>query len=118
MSKSQPPTPDDDPSNPKVSATALDFLLIELVPLAQDLTTRQYTHDQALLEERNRNRIFNPSGQQDTPATGADGPTAGADAGSAITSLGFPVMSDEIREGVFWRLDGMGYRVGQGLVER
>lgn len=25
---------------------------------------------------------------------------------------------DERREAVFWRLDALGYRVGQGLVER
>ena len=27
-------------------------------------------------------------------------------------------LDDETRDAVFWRLDGMGYRVGQGLVER
>lgn len=25
---------------------------------------------------------------------------------------------EEVREGVFWKLDGLGYRVGLGLVER
>ncbi|TKA79993.1 hypothetical protein B0A55_02103 [Friedmanniomyces simplex] len=157
----QPPPPDDDPLNPKAAASALDFLLMELVPLAQRLTEQLLAREQALLEEYRRSRGFDwraaktvgvgyqkeQQGVRDGSGDGngeqgvvvsADGSAAvvatggrggggggggGGDVGavvegSGITSLGFPVMSEQTRESVFWRLDGMGYRVGQGLVER
>lgn len=132
------PAIDDDTLNPKVAASALDFLLIELVPLAQRVTEQLHAREQALIDEYKRSRIFNrqsrtaikspaestqpaPDGTitastDDTTqasVTGTDGPEA-----QGITSLGFPAMTESTREGVFWRLDGMGYRVGQGLVER
>lgn len=138
--------PDDDALNPKVSASALDFLLIELVPLAQRMTEQLQAREQALIDEYKRSRIFNrtaskaPAGHKshhandagnnnaggavtvtdgsvkDSSATG----TAGADGGGggSITSLGFPAMEESTREGVLFRLDSQGYRVGQGLVER
>jgi hypothetical protein len=33
------------------------------------------------------------------------------------TAMGGGV-DEETRDAIFWRLDGLGYRVGQGLVER
>ncbi|KAK1074315.1 hypothetical protein LTR12_002193 [Friedmanniomyces endolithicus] len=145
----QPPPDDDDHLNPKVAASALDFLLIELVPLAQRITEQLLAREQALQEDYRRSRTFNQTasktlvgsqpgqkklqggdgeeGQQGAVVVSADGlsaaaGTSGGDVGgvegSGVTSLGFPVMSEKTRESVFWRLDGMGYRVGQGLVER
>ncbi|KAK1076749.1 hypothetical protein LTR33_008675 [Friedmanniomyces endolithicus] len=144
----QPQPDDDDPLNPKVAASALDFLLIELVPLAQRITEQLHAREQALQEEYRRSRTFNQtasktlvgSQQGQKKSQGGDGEerqgmvgvsadgcsaaagTSGGDVsgaeGSGVTSLGFPVMSEKTRESVYWRLDGMGYRVGQGLVER
>ncbi|KAK0334763.1 hypothetical protein LTR91_015883 [Friedmanniomyces endolithicus] len=145
--QTQPLPDDDDPLNPKVAASALDFLLIELVPLAQRITEQLHAREQALQEEYRRSRTFNQTasktlvgsqqkklqdgdGEEGQGAVGvsADGSSAaagtggggdgGVGEGSGVTSLGFPVMSEKTRESVFWRLDGMGYRVGQGLVER
>ncbi|KAK5121919.1 hypothetical protein LTR85_004491 [Meristemomyces frigidus] len=136
---------DDDTLNPKVAASALDFLLIELVPLAQRITEQLHAREQALIDEYKRSRIFNrtaskaPAGHKsqtsgdesnagNTNVTVTDGSlgkdsasgATGAEAAQAgsITSLGFPAMDESTREGVFFRLDGLGYRVGQGLVER
>jgi hypothetical protein len=64
-----------------VSASCLDFLLIELVPMAYRLT----------------NELELAARQQETET----------------------VMDEEDERGaVFWRLERIGYRVGQGLVER
>ncbi|KAK4957295.1 hypothetical protein LTR10_005255 [Elasticomyces elasticus] len=138
MSRPAQAPPEDDPLNPKVSASALDFLLIELVPLAQRITEQLHEREQALVEEYKRSRIFNrtasktPVGYQQKDGSARDvvdtegsitttavGRMEESGAGeSGVTTLGFPVMSEKTRESVFWRLDGMGYRVGQGLVER
>lgn len=137
---------DDDAINPKFAASALDFLLIELIPLAQRITEQLHAREQALIDEYKRSRIFHKSqpsarktaaspttqiqdakresgvpsepaavasAKESTVAEGDDAETS-----TVITSLGFPVMDEETREGVFFRLDGLGYRVGQGLVER
>ncbi|KAK5134932.1 hypothetical protein LTR08_006023 [Meristemomyces frigidus] len=128
----QPPPPDDDAQNPKVAASALDFLLIELVPLAQRLTEQLHAREQALIDAHKRSRIFNRAGSRGAGKTlglvgsGGDGGDGrgvtvtedAAEGAAGVTSLGFPVMEERTREGVFVRLEGMGYRVGQGLVER
>jgi len=134
---------DDDPSNPKVAASALDFLLIELVPLAQRITEQLHAREQVLRDEYKRSRLFtktsNPTttqlstrsrvggGDEESGVTVTDGSVkdssvavggGGGGGTGGITSLGFPSMSETTREAVLWRLDGLGYRVGQGLVER
>lgn len=142
MSRPSQQPVDDDLTNPKVAASALDFLLIELVPLAQRITEQLHARDQALIDEYKRSRIFNrtaskaPAGHKSQTSgdagsvTVTDGSSAkesgnsanatdaGAAQGGSLTSLGFPAMDESTREGVFFRLDGLGYRVGQGLVER
>ena len=135
MSRTNQQPIDDDILNPKVSASALDFLLIELVPLAQRITEQLHAREQALIDEYKRSRIFNrtasktPAGRKSTDDGNApgvtvtdgslkDSATGTAGGEGSVTNLGFPAMDDGTREGVLWRLDGMGYRVGQGLVER
>lgn len=126
---------DDDILNPKVSASALDFLLIELVPITQRITEQLHAREQALIDEYKRSRIFNrtasktprrstdddggqAAAEHEAKNDATDSGSAGVDAGEAVTSLGFPPMEESTREGVQFRLEGMGYRVGQGLVER
>ena len=145
---------DDDVVNPKVASAAFDFLLIELVPLAQRITEQLHTRERVLIEEYKRSRILNrtalksaggkegvnageggenaardgqtgkvedgkrESTSEDVKAGVEEGGRGGGEEGAKMTSLGFPVMGESTREGVLWRLDGMGYRVGQGLVER
>lgn len=131
MSRPLPsPTP---PTDPTLSASCLDFLLIELVPLAQRITDHLHARDQALREEYKRSQIFH-----DRPAVAASaaaGTGAGKEGGEKASNVtdvasvgGAPTdnttntaaggVDDETRDAVFWRLDGLGYRVGQGLVER
>ena len=129
MSKPSPSQPSEDEiQNPKFSSSTLDFLLIELVPLAQRITEQVHALEQALIDEYKRSKIFNdtnnaPNGIRSSSQGGSTAVTAatmGKDgtAGEVVTSLGFPAASDETKEAMFWRLDGLGYRVGQGLVER
>ena len=119
---------DEDIQNPKFAASALDFLLIELVPLAQRITQQAQAREQVLIDEYRRSKIFNSSKtetgevslQNGTQATtAADGSAVkGPAQGENTTSLGFTAVGEDTREAMFWRLDGLGYRVGQGLVER
>ncbi|RMZ15168.1 hypothetical protein D0860_01785 [Hortaea werneckii] len=150
---------DDDVLNPKIASAAFDFLLIELVPLAQRITEQLHTRERVLIEEYKRSRILNrtalksaggnggpsagegedtaareggkdgsqsakvedgkrESTSEDVKAGVEEGGRGGGEESAKMTSLGFPVMGESTREGALWRLDGMGYRVGQGLVER
>lgn len=119
---------DDDIQNPKVASSALDFLLIELVPLVQRVTEQLQAREQALIEEYRKSKIFNkPSnrnsvqsvngsidGDTSTRKDGTDGTTQEEN----MTVLGFPEVKPSTQESMLHRLDGIGYRVGQGLVER
>jgi hypothetical protein len=116
------PVVDDDALNPKVAVSCLDFLLIELVPLAQRMAEGLHAREQALVDEFQQSKIFN---NRDATASATDEKagtsTTQGEAGPAQnsgTALGPSGMSGEIRDAVFWRLDNLGYRVGQGLVER
>lgn len=125
-----PPT-DPTPSDPKVAAATLDFLLIELVPLAQRMAVELHARDTALLAaSMDRNLALNTS-----TSGGALGLTSSsaAEKRQSVKSMGTNTAGgagtnkdvededeDEERrsEDVMWRLDALGYRVGQGLVER
>ncbi|KAF2733513.1 transport protein particle component [Polyplosphaeria fusca] len=99
-----------DPTSTLVSASALDFLLIELVPMAYrisaDLAARE--------EDWMRGSSSKPRSSEDdsASATGTIGRTIG-DAGGGGT-----VDEEEAREAVFHRLETLGYRVGLGVAER
>ncbi|KAK4165412.1 trafficking protein particle complex subunit 6B [Cladorrhinum sp. PSN259] len=80
-----PPYNSTDPSARFLSASSLDFLLIEMVPMAYRVTN-----------------------ELSAAATSATFPASPAQ----------PLDEDEEREAVFFRLESIGYRVGQGLVER
>lgn len=163
MSKQPNPSgfPEDDIINPKLNVSCLDFLLIELVPLAQRITDQLHAREQALIEEFRKSKILNNASASTTPAAAAAAPasssathqqqqqgqqqqqlltpaastTTPAAAGTiersappattttsiatgAANTTTSHMDNDETREAVFWRLDGLGYRVGQGLVER
>lgn len=145
MSNKTAPHPDnDDIVNPKVAVSCLDFLLIELVPLAQRITEQLHAREQALIDDFRRSKIFNGKANDTSAAGSKSAPrdstvpvltvTEGngssikdsevsTTAGEGRSSVGGPGngatgLDDETREAVFWRLDGLGYRVGQGLAER
>ncbi|KAK7429534.1 hypothetical protein QQZ08_003913 [Neonectria magnoliae] len=96
-----PPYNAADPSANFLSSSCLDFLLIELVPLAHRVT---HDHDAALIE----------------PATAAAPADAASTGHAAVGSVaGTRKMDDdEDMDAVHYRLEMLGYRVGQGLVER
>ncbi|KAF5004070.1 hypothetical protein FDECE_9412 [Fusarium decemcellulare] len=99
-----PPFNSSDPSANFLSSSCLDFLLIELVPLAYRVT---HERDTALSE-----------------LTGA--PADVASTSHAVSSNAAGVVSgtatrkdeEEDLDAVHYRLEMLGYRVGQGLVER
>ncbi|KPM37587.1 hypothetical protein AK830_g8953 [Neonectria ditissima] len=100
-----PPYNAADPSANFLSSSCLDFLLIELVPLAHRVT---HDRDSALLEPA-------------TTATTTTTPASAASTSHAVSSIagGTRKMDDdEDMDAVHYRLEMLGYRVGQGLVER
>jgi hypothetical protein len=113
---------DEDALNPKVAVSCLDFLLIELVPLAQRMAESLHAREQALINEFQNSKIFNDQNAatpvSDDAASAVAPGGEGASTQNAVATIGPSGMSDGIRDAVFWRLDNLGYRVGQGLVER
>jgi hypothetical protein len=129
-------TPNTDPSSsdPKVAASTLDFLLIELVPLAQRIATDLHARDTALLSSSlERNATLNTSTSPSSTTQQAPSPqqqlnrqslkTTTTTAPSTSTPLNDPDDPDPedsttIQESIHYRLDALGYRVGLGLVEK
>lgn len=92
-----PPYNAGDPTATFLSASCLDFLLIELVPMAYRVTNE--------LEA--------------SASSSAQGTTAAAEKDVSTAAAPRAAMDEEEeRDAVFYRLETLGYRVGQGLVER
>jgi hypothetical protein len=92
-----------------LSASCLDFLLIELVPMAERLA-----HEPAA-------RGIDPIASDNDSAKDEEGEGEGeGDKTQTQTNGTAPPPDDEEarREATFFRLEGLGYRVGQGLAER
>ncbi|KAL2141162.1 hypothetical protein VTI28DRAFT_2746 [Corynascus sepedonium] len=131
-----PPYNSSDPTARFLSSSCLDFLLIELVPMAYRVTNEleAVAREQELLQEGGG--CGNVTGSEGTaaaggtngsgttgsePGTGGVGVSkVGGAGGGARRAAETPVAMDEQeeREAVLLRLDKIGYRVGQGLVER
>ncbi|POR33613.1 Trafficking protein particle complex subunit 6B [Tolypocladium paradoxum] len=105
-----PPYNASDPSATFLSSSCLDFLLIELVPLAYRVAHERDFTPQA--PETNGG----PSVESGSTSNRAVSSGSGAVAGSSSA----PRKLDEEEElgAVHFRLETLGYRVGQGLVER
>lgn len=101
-----PPYNSSDPNASFLSSSCLDFLLIELVPLA-----RRVAHDRDALPAADAS-----AGAAASLAGGAA--PSSVVAGSAAGSMPPRIEDDEEQAAVHYRLDMQGYRVGQGLVER
>ncbi|KAF2819147.1 trafficking protein particle complex subunit 6B [Ophiobolus disseminans] len=119
---SQAPTPDTpttsyiDPTFSLLNSTCLDLLLIELVPMAYRITADLAAREEewtAPTSTKKENRLSGTSNDANSTAagTGTGGPVGGG--GGTAT-----VDEEEAREAVFHRLEGLGYRVGLGVVER
>ncbi|MCJ1337076.1 Trafficking protein particle complex subunit 33 [Bachmanniomyces sp. S44760] len=98
-----PPYNASDPHATFVNASCLELLLIEMVPMAFRLA-----HDLSFPPSRS----FSDETVAATTTTTATTTTMN----NGKTSIDGE--EDEMREVAFRKLDGLGYRVGQGLVER
>ncbi|KAK0629858.1 trafficking protein particle complex subunit 6B [Bombardia bombarda] len=105
-----PPYNSTDPTARFLSSSILDFLLIEVVPMAYRVTNEL---EAAAAVENGGGAALTTIPTITTTGTGA-GAGGAATAGSGSRKLD----EDEERDAVFHRLESLGYRVGQGLVER
>ncbi|PMD43116.1 transport protein particle component [Hyaloscypha variabilis F] len=94
-----PPYNASDPSATFLNSSCLDLLMIELVPMAYRIV----------------NEIDSPSTPPLQAQTQAQAHGAGA---LGNGTAGRKMDEEEERDAVFYRLEMLGYRVGQGLVER
>jgi len=102
-------------SQPQVAASTLDFLLIELVPLAQRIATDLHARDTALLSSSlERNMTLNTS----TLAPSATTTTLSTEGLAPHDSTSSSEDNSAIQESTLHRLDTLGYRVGLGLIEK
>lgn len=108
-----PPYNATDPTATFLSSSCLDLLLIELVPMAYRVTNE--------LEAASTSSAILPptAAQQQNPVTSSDSVSVSTAAAAATVPGSKRVMDEEEeRDAVFYRLETLGYRVGQGLVER
>lgn len=110
-----PPYNASDPTATFMGTSCLDFLLIELVPMAYRIANE--------LQEASDEGSGSGSGSKNNEGAGSVSTSAGTmstapgPASSAAGRTG-KLDEEEEREAVFFRLEGLGYRVGLGLVER
>ena len=125
-----PPFNSGDPGASFINSSCLDFLLIELVPMAYRVTNELEAGAQA----RSLAVAAAEAGLEGVPADAAAAAAAsqlaaaaagaadksGSGGGTAGSTTGGRRLldEDEERDAVFYRLEMLGYRVGQGLVER
>lgn len=122
--------PTDDPNAPAVAAACFEFLLIELVPMAYRIAAEVAARENEWLAGGHR-----PKNESEEKAEGKvlEGKEKEEEElrvrkrdekltrGFGIGGIGGGIEGredEEVREGIFWKLDGLGYRVGLGLVER
>jgi hypothetical protein len=91
-----PPYNSTDPNASFLSSSCFDFLLIEIVPMAYRVTNELAVEPEARTEDKD-GQIQKGSGSGEVKRV---------------------LDEDEERDAVFYRLENLGYRVGQGLVER
>lgn len=130
-----PPYNANDPTATFMSSSCLDLLLIELVPMAYRVTNELEAASTnsclsaAAAASANNNNAGSSSSESVSVATGAGAAAGGGSSilaggiggiGGGATGAGSKRVMDEEeeRDAVFYRLEMLGYRVGQGLVER
>jgi len=147
-----PPYNASDPTARFLSSSCLDFLLIELVPMAYRVTHQlegaaRELEEGLALSSGNSDSLAVGGGEDGdglsgsgtgtgtgevVSGSGSGSRSGGRDAAAAVAGLGIVAPGriadagagaetgmdeDEERDAVFSRLEGIGYRVGQGVVE-
>ncbi|MDA4132688.1 MAG: hypothetical protein OK454_06135 [Thaumarchaeota archaeon] len=124
-----PPYGASDPTASFLNASCFDFLLIELVPMAHRIASELDASATAAAAAA-ANSTTAASSATTGAAAAADGagphhtdgtaPSSAAGGASAVAGSAATrsVPEDEERDAAFYRLEMLGYRVGQGLVER
>ncbi|ORY63574.1 transport protein particle component [Pseudomassariella vexata] len=108
-----PPFNATDPNASFLNSACLDFLLIELVPMAYRVTNELDAPQQKFAAAVSGAGANNAS----TESIGGSMSQATA-AGTATAGSGRKLDEEEERDAAFYRLEMLGYRVGLGLVER
>lgn len=126
-----PPYNAGDPHATFLSSSCFDFLLIELVPMAYRVTGELEAAEAAAINttgappppptttshHQNNDRDAATSSSSAAAAGGGGGGRSSLLAGAGGSRRGV-LDEEEERDAVFYRLETLGYRVGQGLVER
>ncbi|KAM3507207.1 hypothetical protein MY11210_007243 [Beauveria gryllotalpidicola] len=130
-----PPYNASDPTASFLSSSCLDFLLIELVPLAYRVTQERDGGSDTAAQKGDKRRSAGAGGggdqdnddddddalpdANDSTVSGRQraSSTGAATTGSAGNTRRFDDEDEEL-DAVHYRLETLGYRVGQGLVER
>ncbi|KAH6715275.1 cis-golgi transport protein particle complex subunit [Leptodontidium sp. 2 PMI_412] len=113
-----PPYNASDPTATFLNSSCLDLLMIELVPMAYRVVNEV---DAASPDDRLPAKAGHESIKSTSVASNArDGGVSGAAGGNTGVGAagGRKMDEEEERDAVFFRLEMLGYRVGQGLVER
>ena len=109
-----------DPSASFLSSSCLDFLLIELVPLAHRVARLDQPppppQQQQQQQQQQPAGAGQGSGGDDAASTSAAGAVGTGTAPGSRRPVGDE--DEEEADAVRFRLESQGYRVGQGLVER
>ena len=117
---SQPaPDPLLDPTSSHVAISTFDFLLIELVPLAERMA-RDYeaSLDRPSLTNKTTSDITNNGSSGNSNSNRNTGTSSAAGPGTITTTYDGLPETEVFKDIVYFRLDLLGFRVGQGLSER
>ena len=106
-----PPYNSSDPHATFLNSSCLDLLLIEMVPMA-------YRIADDLSRRSNANGAVNAAKAKVTIGGGSHGGSTLGGTGAADEGDDGDGEGERRREGAYRRLEGLGYRVGQGIVER
>ncbi|KAH0490318.1 hypothetical protein TgHK011_001794 [Trichoderma gracile] len=135
LSPPMPPFNSSDPSASFLSTSALDFLLIELVPLAHRVTSQRdfsspATSSSSSSTQQQQQQLSPPSANQqqqqqhhhpdndDSSSSAAQAQIISSSSAASADHAAKRIDDDEHLDAVHYRLEAQGYRVGQGLVER
>ncbi|KKA27154.1 hypothetical protein TD95_000370 [Thielaviopsis punctulata] len=105
-----------DPDSAYLASSCLEFLLIELVPLAFRVTNDLEPEPVAIPAAAGAGpgAVASPTAASSSAATGEAGGAPSLGPAGTVRRMD----EDEEKDAVFYRLEALGYRVGQGLVER